>query len=308
MNLNLYLGDTFRILKAKQDAWKHKFRTVFVDPSYFMSVGLKKYEKPQGTFKEKGIRLYKGDWDNDITSTDDIYIWNYQWLKLVKPLITEDGTIWVCGLWNFNLWTVRKAMEKLGYSHLNDISIIKPNAPPNLKGARFGVAHECMIWAKPNKHRYFAYKRMKQYDGRPDSPPGKQMRDTWVIPINRSEKVGRHPTQKAFEQIRRCILASTDKSDWVLDPFAGTGTTMRLCRELDRNCACIEKGFYYPDPTTNKYPCSCGKQFHTIEKLIRHNDHTDHERQFMVDIEKKVGWGQMSIDNETIFRKITKYC
>jgi hypothetical protein len=31
------------------------------------------------------------------------------------------------------------------------------------------------------------------------------------------------------------------------------------------------------------------------------------ERQFMVDIEKKVGWGQMSIDNNTSFKRITKY-
>lgn len=295
LNLKLYLGDAFKILEAKQEAWKHKFRMGFFDPPYFISSGLGVLKRPEGDFKRKGVRLHKGDWDDKIVDWRDIARWNHEWLKLVKPLITEDGTIFICGMWNINLWTIRMAMEDLGYSHLNNIVIIKPNAVPNLKGIRFAAAHEDMIWAKPYEHRYFAYWRMKKYNAS-DSPSGKQMKDYWIIPVDTRQNVGEHSTQKAFEQVRRCILATTDKNDWVLDAFAGTCTTMKMCKELARNCVCIEKGFYYPN-SHNKYQCTCGKEFTLKSSLINHYNDTGHEREFMRDIRKKVGWDNSLLEN-----------
>jgi len=31
------------------------------------------------------------------------------------------------------------------------------------------------------------------------------------------------------------------KTDWVLDPFAGSGTTGKVCQDLERNCIMFEK-------------------------------------------------------------------
>lgn len=62
---------------------------------------------------------------------------------------------------------------------------------------------------------------MKQVNG------GTQMKDVWHLPaIAPWEKsCGKHPTQKPLALLTRIILASTQKSDWVLDPFAGSSTT-----------------------------------------------------------------------------------
>lgn len=50
-----------------------------------------------------------------------------------------------------------------------------------------------------------------------------------------------HPTQLNEGLVKRCILLSTKPGDLVVDPFAGTGTTLRVCRELgDRCCSLIE--------------------------------------------------------------------
>jgi DNA modification methylase len=49
-----------------------------------------------------------------------------------------------------------------------------------------------------------------------------------------------HPTQKPEGLIERMVLASSDVGDWVLDPFSGSGTTLRVCQQLDRNCIGIE--------------------------------------------------------------------
>lgn len=305
LRLHVYFGDTFRILKAKQKKWKGKFRTVFADPPYYVSVGKGILQRPEGIFKTKGYRLYKGDWDDNLTTWEEVYQFNYEWMKLVKPLIAEDGTLWICGFWNFNLWTVRMAMEKLGYSHLNNITIIKPNAVPNLKGVRFAGATDDMVWTRPNKARYFAYHRMKAYKGT-DSRRGKQMKNYWIIPVDTRDSVGRHTTQKPLEQLRRVILSSTDEGDWVLDPFLGSGTTLRMCKELHRNGIGIERGFYFRG-TDNKYRCTCGKKFNQKKYLLKHYDRTEHRKEFVRDIQQKIGWGDQTLDGQIKYKMFWKY-
>ena len=53
------------------------------------------------------------------------------------------------------------------------------------------------------------------------------MKTVWRIPAaGTAEKVyGKHPTQKPIALIDRCIRASTNPGDLVLDPFAGSGAT-----------------------------------------------------------------------------------
>ena len=49
-----------------------------------------------------------------------------------------------------------------------------------------------------------------------------------------------HPTQKPEGLIERMVLASSSEGDNVLDPFLGSGTTVRVCQQLSRNCTGIE--------------------------------------------------------------------
>jgi len=49
-----------------------------------------------------------------------------------------------------------------------------------------------------------------------------------------------HPTQLHEDLVERCILLCTKPGDWVLDPYAGTGTTLRVCKRLGRNCTTID--------------------------------------------------------------------
>lgn len=54
------------------------------------------------------------------------------------------------------------------------------------------------------------------------------------------EYVG-HPTQKPLELIKYLIYACSNEGDLVLDPFLGSGTTLRACRETNRSCIGFEK-------------------------------------------------------------------
>ena len=64
----------------------------------------------------------------------------------------------------------------------------------------------------------------------------------------KSEKwAGEHPTQKPVELLRRIILSSTDEGDTVLDPFAGSGTTLIVAKDYGRNSIGIEINKKYVD-------------------------------------------------------------
>ena len=55
-----------------------------------------------------------------------------------------------------------------------------------------------------------------------------------------------HPAQKPVNLIKKLIEIFTDEGDVVIDPCAGSGTTLRACMELNRNCYGFEisKEFY----------------------------------------------------------------
>lgn len=55
-----------------------------------------------------------------------------------------------------------------------------------------------------------------------------------------------HPTQKPVNVLKKLIEIFTDEGDVVIDPVAGSGSTLRACMELNRNCYGFEikKNFY----------------------------------------------------------------
>lgn len=48
------------------------------------------------------------------------------------------------------------------------------------------------------------------------------------------------PTQLHEGLVERCIKLSTREGESVLDPFAGTGTTLRICKRINRSVTLIE--------------------------------------------------------------------
>lgn len=57
---------------------------------------------------------------------------------------------------------------------------------------------------------------------------------------NSKQRCDWHPTQLQEELVERCIKFSTQEGDTVLDPFGGTGTTLRVCQRINRPCTLIE--------------------------------------------------------------------
>ena len=170
------------------------------------------------------------------------------WLKECKRILKKDGAIWVIGSYH-NIFRVGAAIQNLGFWILNDIIWNKNNPMPNFRGTRFTDAHETLILAsKSEKSKYtFNYQSLKCFND------DLQMRSNWNLPIcNGSERLKKngkkvHSTQKPESLLHRILLASSNKSDMILDPFLGSGTTAAVAKKLGRNYYGIEKEKNYFD-------------------------------------------------------------
>lgn len=71
---------------------------------------------------------------------------------------------------------------------------------------------------------------------------GVPLSDVWDIPYlnpKAKERVG-YPTQKPVLLLEQIVNLCTDKGDWVLDPFCGSGTTLVASKLLERNAVGID--------------------------------------------------------------------
>ncbi len=140
---------------------------------------------------------------------------------------------------------------------------------------RFSGRYETILWFTktddyifnlddvrvPSKYpgkRHFKGPKKGEFSG---NPKGKNPSDIWEIVIqdwenelwnipnvksNHPEKTD-HPCQYPVELVERCVLALTNQDSWVLDPYAGVGSTMLASVKNDRNAVGIEKESKYLD-------------------------------------------------------------
>lgn len=72
-----------------------------------------------------------------------------------------------------------------------------------------------------------------------------------------------HPTQKPEGLIERLVLASSKQGEVVLDPFMGSGTTIRVCQQLNRISIGIEINEQYVSEAINRL----SKPFHGFDSI-----------------------------------------
>lgn len=121
------------------------------------------------------------------------------------------------------------------------------------------LLQDIVIWNKPtaiagmtprnlvNKHEYvlfFSRSRLFKFRLTTDasmstpnhSEHARRLTDFWRFPVKAGSlrKTPNHKAPFPEELVRRIILLSTDEGDVVLDPFVGSGTTMKVALQLQR--------------------------------------------------------------------------
>jgi len=159
------------------------------------------------------------------------------------------------------------AMLERGWIIRNKVVWYKTNALPAPTSDRLRCCWEYVYFCAKQRRYKFRLERIKQPTKAPNRwpPIGKGTRaarmqndsdsmksqplvnpgDVWDIPTQprKEEFFAAFPDKLA----KRCILASTDEGDWVLDPFAGRGTTCIQAYLLDRPSLGIELNNEYAE-------------------------------------------------------------
>jgi len=252
----LYQGDSLRFLN---DLPEESVDMIFADPPYFLSSGSFTCQNGQM------VSVKKGDWDLSNGLKKNFEFHN-EWIKACRRVLKPGGTIWISGTYH-SIYQCGFALEINKFHILNDISWFKPNASPNLSCRFFTASHENLIWArkeKESKHT-FNYELVKNREWPEDQmkKSGMQMRSVWSIntPKPSEKKFGKHPTQKPIDLLKRVVLASTNKGDIILDPFAGSSTTGLAAYFYGRNFIGID--------TEKKYLELSIKRFEDLKKIIK---------------------------------------
>ena len=237
-------ADCLKELKKIPD---ETFDLIFADPPYNLQLQ-NSLVRPD----RSKVNAVNDKWDQfESFKTYDKF--TSDWLNECKRVLKKNGSIWVIGSYH-NIFRVGKIVQDLGFWILNDVIWNKNNPMPNFRGTRFTNAHETLIWAsKSKKSKYtFNYQSMKSFND------DLQMRSTWSLPIcngkerlkNNGVKV--HSTQKPEALLHRIILASSNKNDFIFDPFLGSGTTAVVSKKLGRSYFGIEKEKIYYEAASKR--------------------------------------------------------
>ncbi len=133
-------------------------------------------------------------------------------LEMVPPIVRtvkDGGAIYLCTRFDVApLWAT--ALTEAGVQVKNPIFWIKDTLGMGDTTGDRGNAVEIVLFAHKGRHLL----------------RGKRVANAW--PIGHAEPT-LHPTTKPVELVRRCILASSDPGDLILDPCVGSGTTAVAC-------------------------------------------------------------------------------
>ena len=223
-NLQLFHGDAMELLATMDE---NSIDCIWTDPPYNLS------NDGITCVGGKMVSVNKGSWDKSKGLELD-HSFNLQWTKACYRVLKPTGTIWITGTLHAHP-SIGFALQSNGFRLLNDIVWEKRNPPPNIARKTFTHASEIVYWAskaqRGDKPQYkFNYEQMREENG------GKQMKSVWQFSAAtaKEKKLGKHPTQKPIALVTRCLRASTDPGDTVLDPFSGSGTTGIAALNLGR--------------------------------------------------------------------------
>jgi site-specific DNA-methyltransferase (adenine-specific) len=173
------------------------------------------------------------------------------WEQCYKKLV-DNGTLWVNvsnkitkGKFHFLGSDFANRISDLGFILQNVIIWYKPNAMPILTKNKFTNKHEYLLFFSKTDDYKFYKDRVRipqQYAGvdwggrKKMNPKGKDPGNVWRYSPKKGNlsKTLKHPAPFPTIIPEMAILTSSDENEIILDPFAGTGTSLWVSKYLKR--------------------------------------------------------------------------
>ena len=226
------MNNPYQLFQTECVDWLRKknnrrWDTIFADPPD--NIGLK----------------YKG-YNDKLTENEYVHLL-HTWLKL---FVERSRCVWLSynAKWTFQVGRIVTELE----NHFGKDIEAKPCVQIFTFGQHnhhdLGNNHRPLLRIKwndcslyPDAIRVPSWRQLHG-DKRAD-PRGRVPGDVFDFPRvtgNSKQRRSYHPTQLHEELIERCIKLTTSPESKVLDPFGGTGPTMRVCKRINRACTLLE--------------------------------------------------------------------
>ncbi len=256
----LMCGDARRALRLVPDGW---VQTVVTSPPYW---SLRDYAEAQQIGRDESLADYLG---SIVAAFGEI-----------RRVLRDDGTVWLnlgdvftsgnrryrapdrknraramsvrpptpAGLKPKDLigapWRLAFALQDAGWWLRAEVIWHKPNAHPESVRDRPTRAHETVFLLAKNQDYYYDLGAVR-------GPGGRRLRTVWEIatePLKRQNgRADDHPAMMPMTLARRCVAITSREGSVVLDPYAGSGTTLLAARELGRRWVGIDSNRAYVD-------------------------------------------------------------
>jgi site-specific DNA-methyltransferase (adenine-specific) len=189
---------------------------------------------------------------SDRQQFEDYLSFTRLWLRECHRILKQDGTIYVFIGFRYISYLYQILETELKMYFINWISWHYTQGIGKTRG--FSPRHDdILMFGKSPTYKFnlddirIPQKFYRKINNMRGANPG----DVWEIShIHYCQKNRQqHPTQKPEALIERMVLASSNEGDLVVDPFCGSGTTLRVCQQLNRNAIGIELNPDYVDLT-----------------------------------------------------------
>lgn len=208
---------------------------------------------------------YEYDVYNDRQDRKAYLAWSERWLEAVRRVLKPNGSFYVA-IGDEYVAELKVRLDDLGLTMRNWI-VWHYTFGVNCK-RKFNRSHAHILYYVMDPKRFtfnadavrVPSARQTTYADRRANPAGKLPDDTWVLrpqedprcfpPESDTWYVARvcgtfkertgHPCQMPEAVLERIIAVSSNPGDLVLDPFAGSGTTLAVAKRLGRRYLGIE--------------------------------------------------------------------
>jgi len=134
-------------------------------------------------------------------------------------------------------WRIAFALQDAGWWIRSEVIWHKPNAHPESVRDRPTKAHETVFLLSKSQDYFYDVDWIK-------GPHARRLRTIWEIPTEPVKRVNGqlddHPAMMPLSLARRCIGITSRDDSVVLDPYAGSGTTLLAASELGRKWVGVE--------------------------------------------------------------------
>ncbi|MCY4367927.1 MAG: site-specific DNA-methyltransferase [bacterium] len=134
-------------------------------------------------------------------------------------------------------WRLAFALQDAGWWLRSEVIWYKPNAHPESVRDRPTKAHETVFLLSKSQEYFYDVSAVT-------GPNGRRLRTMWDINTEPRRReaggIDDHPAVMPMTLARHCIRITSRPGDVVLDPYAGSGTTLLAAEELGRGWVGVE--------------------------------------------------------------------